>query len=139
MKSAKKKSEPKKETAEWTSPYTQQGDCMVKKVGDEFADIFEVHYSEIPKDAKKITNPVILQGQSNSHAIVSGKCDIFEKDGRIFIMPKTPLVLDHVKDMQSLSHAEHHAHVIPLWHKGYFVDAVNEFDHGTEESRKVID
>lgn len=127
------------ELIEWTQPYTQQGDCLVKKIGEEFKDIFETWFSEIPKDAKPVKSRVILQGQSNSHALVKGDVDIFEHDGRIFFMPKTPVVLDHVKDMQSMAHAEHHAQVIPLWGKGYFVDAVNEFDHGKEESRKVID
>lgn len=137
----KKAEKPKTKTVGevWIQPYTQQGDCLIKKVGSEFADIFEVSFDEIPKDAKKTNNPLLLKGLSNNHAIVKGEADYFEKDGRVFFMPKTPLVLDHVKDMRSKQHAQHHALTIPLWHKGYFVDAVNEFDHGKEENRKVID
>lgn len=136
-----KKAAPKsnKVSPEWSSPYTQQGDCLIKKVGAEFKDVFETSFDEIPSDAKPVKSRVLLKGLNNSHAIVKGECDIFEKDGRIFLVPKTDCILDHVTDMRTLRHAEHRAQVIPPREKGYFVDAVNEFDHGKEEQRKVID
>lgn len=126
--------------SEWASPYAQQGDCIVRKVGEEFAEIFgEIWFPAIPVSAKKTANPVVLQGLTNSHAIVAGEIEIFEDNGRIFLLPKTPCVLDHVKDIQSRVHAQHHALLIPPREKGYFIYNVNEYNHAKEESRKVVD
>lgn len=124
-----------KEDQKWTSQYTQQGDCLVKKCGTK--GVFKVEYEKIPTDAKRLQSKVILQGRNNSHAIVAGEVELFEKEGRIFLWVKETATLDHVKDMKSLAHAEHHAQQIPPGE--YFIDAVMEFDHLKEESRPVID
>jgi hypothetical protein len=120
---------------QWASPYSQQGDCLIKKIG--IHGVFEKEYAEIPKDAKPVAGGLVLKGQSNSHGLFGGKFQILEKDGVRFIRVDEPTVLDHVKDMQSKAHAEHHAQWIPAGE--YFVDPVRERDHIAEESRAVID
>lgn len=119
----------------WKSSYTQQGDCLIKKIGkfDEFSKQFD----SIPSDATEVKGCLVLKGQSNSHALFGGDFQLMEKDNTIFIRVNKSTVLDHVKDISSGAHAEHHAQWIP---KGeYFVDVVQERDHIKEESRAVID
>lgn len=126
-----------KPNAEWKSPYTQQGDCLIKKCGTK--GVFEKEHPRIPQDAIERTGNLVLKGQTNSHALYGGKFKLLEKDGTLFIRVDEPTVLDHVKDhmTKKAERAEHHGQWIP---KGeYFFDGVMEFDHIKEESRQVID
>lgn len=121
---------------EWTSPYTQQGDCLIKKCG--VFGIFEKEFEGIPNDAKERPGNLVLKGQTNSHALYGGKFKLLEKDDVLFIKVEEATVLDHVKDHKAnRESAEHHAQWIPAGE--YFFDGVMERDHLKEESRQVID
>lgn len=121
----------------WASPYTQQGDVIIKQCGD-FDSIFEISHEIIPPDAKPVIGNLVLKGQTNSHALYGGKFQLLEKEGTLFIRVDEPTVLDHVKDHNAgQERAEHHAQWIPRGE--YFVDGVLEFDHILQESRQVID
>lgn len=120
---------------EWKSYYTQQGDCIIKKCGT--TGVFETEHKNIPEDAVELKTNLVLKGQSNSHALFGGAFKLFQKDGVTFLKVVEATVLDHVKDEAAQEHAEHHAQYIPAGE--YFVDAVMEYDHIKEESRRVID
>lgn len=123
--------------ATWKSPYTQQGDCILKKCGD-YEDIFTISYKRIPNDAKPIPGNLVLKGQTNSHALYGGRFQLLEHGGVLFIRVDEATVLDHVKDhTRKRESAEHHAQWIPRGE--YFFDGVLEYDHIKEESRQVVD
>jgi len=117
------------------SPYISQGDCIVKKCGVK--DVFIREFDSIPSDAKKLDTNLVLKGEQNNHAIYYGDFEVLEKDGITFLRVIEPCILDHVRDLKTQSHAEHHA----IWiSKGeYFIDQLNEYDHLAEESRKIRD
>lgn len=120
----------------WKSPYTQQGDAIIKKCGTK--GVFKREFESIPKDAKEKSGNLVLKGQTNSHALYGGKFQLLEYDGVLFIRVTEPTVLDHVRDhMSTRERAEHHAQWIPAGE--YFFDGVMEYDHLKEESRQVID
>lgn len=119
----------------WSSPWSQQGDCHIKKCGK--FDVFVKEYNDIPKDAKKVSGNLVLKGNTNSHALYFGDFQLFEKDGVLFIDVKTPTILDHVKDHKYQVRAEHHSQWLPVGK--YFVDDLLEYDHLLQEARKVID
>lgn len=120
---------------QWQSPYTQQGDVLIKKIGKH--GVFEKEYEQIPDDVKPKLGNLVLKGAMNSHALYKGKFDLLEKDNVTFIRVHEATVLDHVKDLASSERAEHHAQWIPPGE--YFVDQVQERDHLLEESRAIID
>lgn len=121
----------------WTSPMTQQGDCLIKKCGP-YSEVFEKSWDHIPTDATEITGNLVLKGQTNSHALYGGKFSLLRKDDTLFIDVQEPTVLDHVKDHSSgQERAEHHGQWLPVGE--YFFDGVMEYDHIKEESRQVID
>lgn len=124
-------------TKKWKAPYTQQGDVLIKKCG-EFG-VFETEFKEIPKKAKKKTGNLVFKGQTNSHALYKGKFQLFENDGILFLKVTKATVLDHVKDhkTKTSAKAEHHAQWIPVGE--YFIDGVLEYNHLTEEAKRVID
>ena len=125
-----------KPNAKWKSPYTQQGDCLIKKVG--IFNVFEKEFNKIPSGTKKREGNLILKGQTNSHALYGGKFKLSEKDGVLFIKVEKATVLDHVRDhVGARESAEHHAQWIPPGE--YFFDGVMEFDHLLQESRQVFD
>lgn len=116
--------------------YTQQGDLIIKKIGNH--GVFKKEYASIPEDAKPIEGNLVLKGMTNSHALYGGKFQLYKNDERLFLKVEESTVLDHVKDHSSgREHAEHHAQDIEVGE--YFVDNVLEYDHILEESRKVID
>ncbi len=123
--------------AKWKSPYTQQGDVLLKKCG-KFG-IFNVEHESIPKDAIKIAGNLILKGQTNSHALYNGEFQLYKSGETLFVRVDKATILDHVKDhtKKKMEKAEHHAQWIPSGE--YFVDGVMEFDHLKEEARQVID
>ena len=120
---------------QWESPYTDQGDCLIKKCGTR--GVFKKEHETIPSDAKPVEGNLVLKGQTNSHALYFGEFQLFEKDGVLFIDVKTPCVLDHVKDHKFQVRAEHHAQWIPVGK--YFHDGIIEYDHLLQESRRVVD
>jgi hypothetical protein len=122
--------------AKWKSPYTMQGDCLIKKCG-KFG-VFKTEHASIPKGTTPREGHLVLKGQTNSHALYGGKFNLMEKDGTLFIQVKEATVLDHVKDHSGpRESAEHHAQWIPPG--DYFFDGILEYDHIKEESRQVID
>lgn len=95
--------------------YIQQGDVLVKET------------EKIPKKSKKIKGNLLHKGQNHHHTI-KGKFELFEGDGKMFIIAKSDCVLEH---------EEHKAITLP---KGnYFKELVQEYSHWDEESRAVID
>lgn len=114
---------------------TSQGDCLIKKIGTK--GVFETEYAKIPEEAVEVKDSLVLKGMSNSHALFGGAFKVFDYEGVKFIKVVETTVLDHVKDMQTKAHAEHHAQYIPPGE--YFVDAIMEYDHVKKESRRVID
>lgn len=114
-----------------------QGDCILKKCGVH--DLFIKEHKEIPDDAIELNTNLVLNGQTNSHALYGGEFKIYEKDGVKFIRVLKETTLDHVKDHKQLNaeHAEHHAQIIEVG--DYFLDQVLEYDHLLEESRAIID
>lgn len=125
-----------KPDAVWKSPYTQQGDCIIKKCGTK--GMFQVEHESIPNDAVERKGNLVLKGQTNSHALYGGTFRLLEKDGTLFIRVIEATTLDHVKDhLGTRESAEHHAQWIPAGE--YFFDGVMEYDHIKEESRQVID
>lgn len=122
-----------------TQPYTQQGDCLVKKCGTK--GIFVTEYEDIPVTAKKLPegSSLVLKGQSNSHALYGGKFSLYlaESSGTIFVDVEETTVLDHVEDIRTGRKAEHHAQYIPPGK--YFIDTVMEYNHIKEESKPLID
>jgi hypothetical protein len=117
------------------TPVIQQGDCLIKKCGTE--GVFVDEFTSIPSDAKKVEGNLVLKGSTNSHALYGGKFQLYKSGERLFLKVDETTVLDHVKDLQSKSHAEHHAQYVPPGE--YFVDELLEYDHLLEESRRVID
>jgi hypothetical protein len=113
----------------------QQGDVLWKCIG--IHGVFEKEFSSIPKEAKPTGSNLVLKGANNSHALYGGKFTILEHDGITFLDVLEETTIDHVKDIQTMARAEHHAQTIKPGQ--YFIDQVNEFDHLLEESRKIID
>lgn len=122
-------------TKEWVSPFTAQGDCLIKKCGS--FGVFEVEHPAIPKDAKEVKGNLVLKGQTNSHALYFGEFKLYQSGETLFIDVLTPTILDHVKDHAHQVRAEHHAQWIPVGE--YFHDGILEYDHIKQESRRVID
>ena len=115
--------------------FIAQGDCIVKKCGT--SGVFTKEFSSIPKNATPTGSNLVLKGQQNNHAIYYGEFEVLEKDGVTFLRVDAPCILDHVRDLKTQTHAEHHAMWIPPGE--YFIDQLNEYDHLAEESRKLID
>jgi hypothetical protein len=114
----------------------QQGDCVLKKCGTH--EFFEYEYPAIPKEAKPVEGNLVLKGQSNSHALYDGKFQLYRYNDVLFLKVEQPTILDHVKDHLKIGeNAEHHAQWISIGE--YFLDAVLEYDHLKEESRRIID
>lgn len=112
--------------------YFQQGDCLLIQLGDEN---FENSPTQIT--GSKSDDIVILKGNTNSHALYDGEFDIFRDGDMVFVDVKTFAILDHVRDVETRSHAEHHQQYIP---KGqYYFKGILEFDHLEKMSRQVID
>jgi hypothetical protein len=125
-----------KPDAIWNSPYTQQGDCLIKKIG--IHGVFNQEFEQIPDDAVEVKGNLVLKGQTNSHALYGGKFQLLTKDNVLFIRVTEPTVLDHVKDhLVSPVKAEHHAQWIPVG--DYFHKGILEKDHIKNEVRQVID
>lgn len=106
--------------------YLQQGDVMIKRCGVK--GVFSQEYASIPEDSKLIAGHILYVGQNNTHAFSKGKFEILEKEDVRFI---------RVIEPSTLSHGEHGDTSVEPGE--YFLDIVKEYDHLTEESRRVID
>ncbi len=119
-------------------PLIQQGDCVLKVIGVK--GIYKKEFLQIPTDAKKLDTSLVLKGDTNSHALYSGKFEVLKSDSenRIFLKVTEPCYLDHVKDHNVAPvKAEHHAQWIPVGE--YFSDDLLEYNHITEESKRIVD
>lgn len=121
--------------AVWKSPYAQQGDVLIKKIGKH--DVFEVEHTEIPEDAKPTGNNVVFKGTQNTHALFEGDYDLLKSGDTLFLRVREATILDHVKPGNIRMRAEHYALWVPPGE--YFFDGVREQDHVDEEARRVID
>lgn len=112
--------------------YFQHGDVILAQIGDtNFID------SPVEIKGEKVSSNLILKGVNNSHALYEGDFDIYKDGENLFVDVKTFAILEHVKDLESRSKAEHHAQYIP---KGrYFLRVIVEFDHLEKMARQVID
>jgi hypothetical protein len=95
----------------------QQGDVIVVKV------------SEIK--GKKLNHLTLAKGEATGHhhTITEGDAELYEHEGTMFLRVNS--------EKATLTHQEHSAVVIP---KGdYKINIVREYDHFSEEARKVQD
>jgi len=103
--------------------YYQQGDVLIEKT------------EAIPAGAKSVAAKprgfVLAEGETTGHAHVIDKVadiEFAEKDGLFYIVNKKPV---------TVRHEEHKPITLPAgtWR----VRGVREYDHFTEEARRVID
>lgn len=113
----------------------QQGDVLWKRCGVK--GYFEKEFDSIPQEAKPTGSNLVLKGANNSHALYGGRFTVLSHDGVTFLDIQEATIIDHVKDLETMIRAEHHAQTIQPGQ--YFIDQVNEFDHLENESRKIID
>ncbi len=95
----------------------QQGDVIVIKV------------SEIK--GKKLNHLIVAAGEATGHChtITEGEAELYEYEGILF--------LKVISNTAELTHQEHKTIVLP---KGdYIVKRVREYDHFSEEAKKVRD
>ena|SRR3990167_4119353 len=95
----------------------QQGDILIKKVNGI--------------KGKKLSHLTLAVGEvtGHHHTITDGEAELYEQDGTLFLKVISPEA--------TLTHQEHNPIVFP---KGdYEIGIVQEFDHLTEETRKVTD
>ncbi len=112
--------------------YFHHGDCLLVQLGDE-------NFLNAPTkiSGTKATSNVVLKGNANSHALYEGDFDIYIDGDNLFVDVKTFAILDHVKDVKTRSHAEHHQQYIP---KGqYFFRGIQEWDYLEKMARQVVD
>ena len=94
----------------------QQGDVIIKA-------------SIIPKDAELIAKKPLAIGEvsGHSHQVVED-CEMYEKDGVLYITSSNQM---------TVKHEEHTQIVLPAG--DYQIGIVKEFDPFLEETRRVID
>ena len=99
--------------------YWQQGDCLIKPV------------SEIPGNAAKKPDRVLIEGETTGHAhrIAQGSdANLYVVNGMTYIECFKDTIVDH---------EEHDSYKIPPG--TYYIDPVKEYDHFKEEARRVAD
>jgi hypothetical protein len=97
--------------------YFQQGDVLIKKC--------------TKTKGKKLKHLTLAYGEATGHhhTITEGEAELYDKDGTLYLKVKS--------DKAILTHQEHDTVTIP---KGdYKVDIVREYDHFSEEARRVQD
>lgn len=104
-----------------TEKYYQQGDVLLICTDPSNINI---------KDAKKIDNNILAFGKAtgNSHA-ATGNCEVLEVNKNLF--------LNVFDDSAEIVHEEHKSLKIPSG--VYAIEFVKEYDHFTEEARRVQD
>ena len=102
--------------------YNQQGDVIISAV------------SSIPSGAKKVSRKngrlIVAEGEAtgHAHAILDNACEMFEKDGVLYLRSE--------KDVPIV----HEEHVTNVVHAGISeIRIVREYDHFSEEAREVKD
>ena len=95
----------------------QQGDVIVVKV------------SEVK--GKKLNHLTLAKGEATGHhhTITEGDAELYEHEGTMFLRVNS--------EKATLTHQEHSAVVIPRG--DYKINIVREYDHFSEEARKVQD
>ncbi len=102
-----------------TSVYFQQGDVLVKPMA-------------LPKDVKKINDPVLAYGEATGH-----KHQLHGDGVTVYEHPTTKRKHLRIVRTVALRHEEHNP--IDLPPGDYVVEGVREYDHFEEESRLVVD
>ena len=95
----------------------QQGDVIIKRV--------------IEIKGKKLDHLTLAKGEvtSHHHTITEGEAELYEYEGTLFLRV--------VSEEATLTHQEHNVITLP---KGdYEIGIVKEYDHLTDEIRKVQD
>lgn len=95
----------------------QQGDVLIKKV--------------CAAKGKKLNHLTLARGEATGHhhTITEGDAELYEHEGTFFLKVKS--------DNATLTHQEHGAVVLPQGE--YEIGIVREYDHFTEEARRVQD
>lgn len=123
--------------SKWKSFYTQQGDCIPVKCGDERAKKkMKKFFKEIPESAKKVDTNVLLRGSTNIHSLFEGEYQVFNQGDQVFFRLITSCVLAHMEP-NGLNHAEHHGQWLPPG--DYYLGDLFETDHINEERRIALD
>mgnify|MGYP001241837891 CR=1 FL=1 len=97
--------------------YVQQGDVLVVRI------------AEIK--GKKLNHKTLATGEATGHhhTITEGDAELYEQDGTMFLRVNS--------ENATLTHQEHKPVILP---KGdYEVGRVKEYDHFSEEARRVAD
>lgn len=95
----------------------QQGDVLIKKVDSV--------------KGKKLNHLTLAKGENTGHhhTITKGEAELYEHEGTLFLRVNS--------DEAILTHQEHGTITIP---KGdYQIDIVREYDHFSEEAKRVQD
>jgi len=96
----------------------QQGDVLIENI------------TNIPVKAIRQKGKTLAEGEATGHhhTITKGDAELYEHEGSMFL---------RVKDEATLTHQEHSQIVLP---KGdYMIRRVREYDHFSEEARRVQD
>ena len=97
----------------------QQGDVLILKI------------ENIPANAKIKQGKTLAVGEATGHhhTITEGDAELYEHEGTMFLRVNS--------ENATLTHQEHSAVVIPRG--DYKINIVREYDHFSEEARKVQD
>lgn len=95
----------------------QQGDVLIKKVAEV--------------KGKKLNHLILAKGEKTGHChtITEGEAELFEHEGTLFLRV--------ISEKAILTHQEHKTVEIPQGE--YEIGIVKEYDHFTEEAKKVQD
>lgn len=99
--------------------YIQQGDVIISP-------------SVIPSDAKKSDTNVLQEGEATGHAH-----RLFDGDYQVYEEPKTKQKHLRLLTPTALRHEEHKEIILPPG--DYHIGIVREYDHFSEEARRVAD
>lgn len=97
----------------------QHGDVVIEK-------------GKIPKTAKDIKTNVLQEGEHTGHAH-----RLYGEGFTVLEEPKTRVKYLRVVEPVALRHEEHHERIVPPG--DYVIHIVKEYDHFTEEARRVAD
>ena len=95
----------------------QQGDVLIQNV--------------LEVEGKKLNHLILAKGEvtGHCHEITSGEAELYDHEGTLFLKVKS--------DEAILTHQEHG--VITLPKGNYKIGIVREFDHFSEEAKRVQD
>lgn len=99
--------------------YLQQGDVIIEP-------------AEIPGDTIKVSTNILQEGEATGHAH-----RLFDGDYQVFENPKTKEKHLRLVTPTALRHEEHKEIILPPG--DYRIGIVREYDHFSEEARRVAD